>query len=272
MKNQVPKPLLDYPKLGDWLKVTPEKKLVFFSGRVELGQGNITALIMMISDELGIEPEKISLQTARTDMTPNEGFTAGSMSIVHGGQSLRSAVATLRQQILNISASRLGVDALELNLSNGQILQKGSFCFSIDEVLDQIDLSSEIAAGAKIKEPSQRWVEFREIERVDLLERMTGAPFVHDMIEEGMLFGAPVHPANMYSKLLTLDVIALSKRPGVIKVVQDGSFVGVLATSQRFALEAAEWAREKSEWKEIDGKIENPISHLVSQNLSLIHI
>ena len=186
---------------------------------------------MMISDELGIEPEKISLQTARTDMTPNEGFTAGSMSIVHGGQSLRSAVATLRQQILNISASRLGVDALELNLSNGQILQKGSFCFFIDEVLDQIDLSSEIVAGAKIKEPSQRWVEFREIERVDLLERMTGAPFVHDMIEEGMLFGAPVHPANMYSKLLTLDVIALSKRPGVIKVVQDGSFVGVLATS-----------------------------------------
>ena len=108
MKNQVPKPLIDYPKLGDWLKVTPEKKLVFFSGRVELGQGNITALIMMISDELGIEPEKISLQTARTDMTPNEGFTAGSMSIVHGGQSLRSAVATLRQQILNISALRLG--------------------------------------------------------------------------------------------------------------------------------------------------------------------
>ena len=56
-----------------------------------------------------------------------------------------------------------------------------------------------------------------------------GAPFVHDMIEEGMLFGAPVHPANMYSKLLTLDVIALSKRPRVIKVIQDGSFVGVLA-------------------------------------------
>ncbi len=266
MKNQVPKPLLDYPKLGDWLKVTPEKKLVFFSGRVELGQGNITALLMMISDELGIEPEKISLQTARTDMTPNEGFTAGSMSIVHGGQSLRSAVATLRQQILNISASRLGVDAIELDLSSGQILQKGSFCFSIDEVLDQIDLSSEIPAGAKIKEPSQRWVQFREIDRVDLVERMTGAPFVHDMIEEGMLFGAPVHPANMYSKLLNLDVIALSKRPGVIKVVQDGSFVGVLATSQRFALEAAEWAREKSEWKEIDRKIENPISHLMSQS------
>ena len=79
MKNQVPKPLLDYPKLGDWVKVTPEKKLVFFSGRVELGQGNVTALLMMISDELGIEPEKISLQTARTDMTPNEKEAFGGL-------------------------------------------------------------------------------------------------------------------------------------------------------------------------------------------------
>ena len=127
MKNQVPKPLLDYPKLGDWLKVTPEKKLVFFSGRVELGQGNITALIMMISDELGIEPEKISLQTARTDMTPNEGFTAGSMSIVHGGQSLRSAVATLRQQILNISASRLGEMLLNSICQMGRSFRRGHF-------------------------------------------------------------------------------------------------------------------------------------------------
>ena len=101
MKNQVPKPLLDYPKLGDWLKVTPEKKLVFFSGRVELGQGNITALIMMISDELGIEPEKISLQTARTDMTPNEGFTAGSMSMFMVA-NLLDRLSQLWAQILNI--------------------------------------------------------------------------------------------------------------------------------------------------------------------------
>ena len=50
MKAQVPKPLLDYPKLGDWLTVTSENNLIFFSGRVELGQGNITALIMMISN------------------------------------------------------------------------------------------------------------------------------------------------------------------------------------------------------------------------------
>ena len=96
MKVQLPKPLIDYPKLGDWLTVTSENKLIFFSGRVELGQGNLTALIMMISDELGVIPEKITLQTARTDKTPNEGFTAGSMSIAHGGQSLRWAVAALR--------------------------------------------------------------------------------------------------------------------------------------------------------------------------------
>ena len=82
MKNQAPKPLVEYPKLRDWVSLNEENKLVFFSGRVELGQGNITALTMMICDELGVQPGQVNLQTARTDMTPNEGFTAGSMSIV----------------------------------------------------------------------------------------------------------------------------------------------------------------------------------------------
>ena len=59
MKTQVPKPLLDYPKLGDWLKVTPEKKLVFFSGRVELGQGNITALITVSYTHLTLPTKRI---------------------------------------------------------------------------------------------------------------------------------------------------------------------------------------------------------------------
>ena len=66
MKNQAPKPLLEYPKLGDWVSLNKEKKLVFFSGRVELGQGNITALTMMICDELGVQPGQVNLQTART--------------------------------------------------------------------------------------------------------------------------------------------------------------------------------------------------------------
>jgi nicotinate dehydrogenase subunit B len=95
--EQIPKPIIDFPKLKDWLKITPEKKVIFFSGRVELGQGNKTALEMMIADELDDLPEAINLQMARTDCTPNEGFTAGSMSIVHGGQALRWVAASFRR-------------------------------------------------------------------------------------------------------------------------------------------------------------------------------
>ena len=132
MKNQAPQPLVEYPKLRDWVSLNEENKLVFFSGRVELGQGNITALTMMICDELGVQPGQVNLQTARTDMTPNEGFTAGSMSIVHGGQSLRWAVAYLREQILKISAKKLETSLDELNLYNGEINHNGSIVFKID--------------------------------------------------------------------------------------------------------------------------------------------
>ena len=198
-------------------------------------------------------------------MTPNEGFR-WQYVYWHGGQSLRWAVAYLRQQILKISAKKLKTSLDELNLYNGEIHHNGSIVFKIDEVLDDVNFENEIPEDIGLKDPSQRWSQFREIDRVDLMERMTGAPFVHDMIEKGMLFGAPVHPGNMYSKLLSLDIQALSNRPGVIKVVQDGSFVGVLAASQQSALEAAEWARGKAQWREIDTTIDNPISYLNSQH------
>ena len=56
----------------------------------------------------------------------------------------------------------------------------------------------------------------------------------------------------MYSKLLSLDMGYL-RRPGVIKVVQDGSFVGVLATSQQSA------------WKLQSGQEAKPSGKLIQQ-------
>ena len=75
--------------------------MTFLSGRVELGQGISTALLMMVAEELGVSPDAVALETARTDRTPNEGITAGSMSISFGGQALRWAASALLVQMLD---------------------------------------------------------------------------------------------------------------------------------------------------------------------------
>ena len=66
------------------------------TGRVEIGQGVLTAMLQIAAEELDVAPERILLQTGDTELTPNEGYTAGSQSIQFGGVALRLACAEVR--------------------------------------------------------------------------------------------------------------------------------------------------------------------------------
>ena len=114
-----PSTLTNFPLLGHWVKLSEKNNLIFFSGRVELGQGNTTALVMMIADELDVLPSSIHLETARTDLTPNEGITAGSMSITIGGVALRWVASALKYQILEIASKQLKTQPSNLYVQSG---------------------------------------------------------------------------------------------------------------------------------------------------------
>ena len=67
--------------LDGWLRINADGTVTIFTGKIELGQGILTALTQIVSDELDVDVERITVVSGRTDMTPNEGFTAGSRSI-----------------------------------------------------------------------------------------------------------------------------------------------------------------------------------------------
>lgn len=77
----LPAVLLDNPRLDQWVSFRAGGKAVVSTGRVEIGQGVLTAMIQIAADELDIKPDRIVLQSGDTARTPNEGFTAGSQSI-----------------------------------------------------------------------------------------------------------------------------------------------------------------------------------------------
>src|ERR1700720_4780322 len=70
------------------------------TGKVEIGQGVLTAMLQIAADELDVAPERILLQTGDTDLTPNEGYTADSQSIQFGGVALRQACAEVGASFL----------------------------------------------------------------------------------------------------------------------------------------------------------------------------
>ncbi|MDE0694899.1 MAG: molybdopterin-dependent oxidoreductase, partial [Boseongicola sp.] len=248
--DALPPPLADAPLMRDWIDISPAGGVTFLSGRVELGQGNSTALLMMVADELGVSSDAVTLETARTDRTPNEGFTAGSMSISFGGQALRCAASALLVQMLDAAGERLGCPPQELRVEDGEILRHGvSTGLELLDFVAAADLSCRVADLARPKAGGERWKTFREIPRIDLKERLVGAPFVHDMAAPDMLHGAPVHPPSLHSALVSLDLDALMARPGVVEVVRDGSFVGVVADSPLASARAAEWAAKNGTWE-----------------------
>ena len=181
-----PSPLTAAPHLKHWLKVSEEKELIFFTGRVELGQGNTTALLMMIADELDVIPSSIILETARTDLTPNEGITAGSMSITIGGQALRWVASALKMQLLEIASNRLGTHSKDLSICEGYLFHKGKRTeHPLADFFDGLDLTNKIVDDAKPKTFEERRKSFRDINRIDLESRLVGAPFIHDLKFDG---------------------------------------------------------------------------------------
>ena len=96
------------PRLDRWVGFSAPGRVTVSTGRVEIGQGVLTAMLQIAAEELEVAPERILLQTGDTDRTPNEGYTAGSQSIQFGGVALRMACAEVRALFLDHAAASHG--------------------------------------------------------------------------------------------------------------------------------------------------------------------
>ena len=92
-------------------------KVTIFTGKVEIGQGVLTAMLQIAAEELDVAPDRIAIHSGDTDATPNEGFTAGSQSMQFGGVALRQACAEVRALFLaRGGATRSAAHAAELSM------------------------------------------------------------------------------------------------------------------------------------------------------------
>jgi CO/xanthine dehydrogenase Mo-binding subunit len=90
-------------------------------GKVELGQGSMTGLLMIAAEELNMDMTQMRALTNDTDLTPNQGTTAGSSSISSGGKQTRAAAAAAYQTLLGMAATQLGVPAANLTVDKGVV-------------------------------------------------------------------------------------------------------------------------------------------------------
>ena len=258
-RNPIRRSLADFantvetPYLGDtktpsiWFEVLNDNSVILYSPKVEMGQGTFTGLAQIAADELEIDIDQIKVVNSPSISGNMDDFgTGGSTSISSLWQPLRELAATTREMIKNEAAKKLGVEVATLSVANGIISSDGK-TMSYAEVVDGVKEWKVPKTPALREIKSYKFVG-KPIPRVDLKAKVFGEHiFGMDASMPDMLFGAVVRPSEIGAIFEDADIAEAEKMPGVIKVVKEKDFVGVVANS-RMEAENAKHAI-KTTWK-----------------------
>ncbi|MDQ1600523.1 MAG: nicotinate dehydrogenase subunit [Actinomycetota bacterium] len=246
----LPPHLAANPRLSRWLHVTADGTVTLRTGKVELGQGILTALALIAADELDVDPASVRVVAASTALGPDEGPTAGSMSVADSGSAVRHAAAAVRALFLDAAAVRLGSD--ELTVRDGVISRTdGAGTTTYGELASHVDLDVDADPAATPKPAAERRLTGSDLLRLDLPDKVAGRPrYLSDLELPGQLWGRVVRPPSPAATLRDADVAGAQALPGVVAVVRDGSFLGVVADDEHAADRAADQLRRDATWSE----------------------
>jgi len=235
----LPGDLDKFPLLDSWIRIDADGHITVFTGKAELGQGLKTALIQVAADELAVPPASIELVTADTAHTPDEGVTAGSHSMQDSGTAILNAAANVRVLLTEAAAWRWLVAVEQVELHDGAAHAPNGDSLGYGELATLLSLHVEAKPDVARREKGVRLIG-TDLPRIDILAKVSGgAAYVQDMRLPGMVHARVVRPPGYGAELIACDASAVEKMPGVVKVVREGKFVGVVAKTEWAAIKAA---------------------------------
>ena len=238
-------------RLDRWLRVNPNETVTVFPGKVEIGQGILTALTQCVAEELDVALQRIRLAPTDTSYSPDEGVTSGSRSIQEAGEALRHASAEARDLLLQRAAAKLGVSLEQLTVEDGVVSARSGGRATYWELTSDDLLAREASGDVAPKSAGLHTIIGAAVARRDIPGKVSGAPaFVQDMELPGMLHGRIARPPGYGARLVALDEAEVRGMPGVAAVVRDGSFVGVVAEREEQAIRALNRIRRIAQWEE----------------------
>ncbi len=248
-ETELPGDLGRSPTLDAWLLIDPDGKVTIFTGKVELGQGILTALAQIAAEELDVPFSDVRVVSGETERTPDEQYTTGSQSIEKGGIALRYACAEARAVLLEKASAQLGVPADQLKVANGTIISPAGAQVTHGELAKGGQLHRPATARVQPKHANTHKIIGKPVARIDIPAKATGGrAYVQDLRLDGMVFGRVVRPRGPRDLLTEIDVEAVKSMPGVLSVVRDGSFLGVVAVREEQAIAAREALRKTAKW------------------------
>ena len=248
---KLPGSLETSPILDSWIRVGADGSITVFTGKAELGQGIKTALIQIAAEELAVQPGRINLVSADTSRTPDEGYTAGSHSMQDSGTAIQNAAAQVREILVRRAAERLNVAVDRLKAQDGALLAEDGRRIGYGNLVADDLTRVRAQPTSKLKAPNGYVVVGQSMQRVDIPAKVTGgAAYVQDLRLPGMVHARVVRPPSYGARLRDVKVDDVQKMPGVLKIVQDGSFLAVVAEREFQCVMAMRALSASASWEE----------------------
>ncbi len=250
--NALPISLQDNPHLSKWISFETPGRVRVATGKVELGQGILTAVAQMAADELNIDPARIDVASGDTAVTPSEGYTAGSMSVETSAGAVRLVAAEIRAMMCAAAAQKLHCEAGAISVADGGILRDGaSTGLDYWQLAPLLDLSVNATGTAPFKAKPVRSIIGTSLPRVDLPGKIMGAPqsFIHDMTALDLLHARIVRkpwPGAQLDGPLDTELKALLGAE--VRLLRLKSFIAVIADTERAAVNAAQKLSLHLQW------------------------
>lgn len=212
-----------------WIQVTPENEIILHSSKVEMGQGSFTSLAQLVAEELEVDMKRIRVVHADTASGNIDGMsTGGSMSVASLWTPLRELAASMREMLRVKAAEKMNIAVSAVAIVNG-VFQASGKQLSLGEVVDGVD-DWDIIDSPPLKKRSEFKYIGQPIERVDLHDKVIGNPiFGIDAEYHDMLYASVVRPRLIDAKITSVDISDAEKMPGVVKIIQEHDFIGVIA-------------------------------------------
>jgi isoquinoline 1-oxidoreductase beta subunit len=241
-------------EIDAWIAIDPDDSILIRYQRSEMGQGSMTALPMMITEELQCDWSKVRIEYASSNRSVREQrvygdmYSHGSMSVRESQKKMQQVGASARERIIAAAAARWKVSASECvaaqsvvtHRPSGRTLRYGELAADAAKV--------KLAKEPAIKTPDQFTFLPRRVPRVDLVHKTDGsAKFGIDAQVPGMVFAAINACPVPGGKLKGVDESVLSGAPGIVRVVKLENAVAVVATDSFWRAKRA-LSRLQPEW------------------------
>jgi isoquinoline 1-oxidoreductase len=236
------------PELGAWIHIDQQGKVTVYTGKVEIGQNIRTSLTQVVAEELRLPIEAVTLVMADTDRTPFDMGTFGSRTTPTMAPQLRRAAAATRDLLVELAAVRTKAEPASFTVADGKVTQKSTGkSFTFGDLTQGKKLTKKIEGEIAGTPPAEWKIEGASVTKIDGRAIVTGKhKYTPDVNRPGMNHGKVLRPDRLQGKLVSVDLKAAEKLPGVV-AVHEGDFVGVAAPSEHQAEQAL--AQIKAEWK-----------------------